>query len=290
MSWVSGTSSLVTTTSIPQPWVASLASQARKKENNLSRYGRSGCDSSTNTIARFRATYSLLLGVESFSEEGLKSAGKQWNPVGQKMVETIQQIQDKGISVLSSIICGLESDTVHTIQTMRKFATQSGTILAQFTFYSPYPGTKDFYEMMNDKKHFARASFVPKHKTQIREERFWLKPLKQADLINHANISRDDLLAENKKCWDAFYSLKEIFRRTRRGRAKAWPLAAKFTYLLLCLSFKRIYTGHGVSADSVQKKMGFITKVIIKSEIGIYNYLFRWDRVGLGLKVSIRHP
>ncbi len=231
-----------------------------------------------------------LIGVESFSEEGLKSAGKQWNPVGQKMVETIQQIQDKGILVLSSIICGLESDTAQTIQTMRKFATQSGTILAQFTFYSPYPGTKDFYEMMNDKKHFARANFVPKHQTQIREERFWLKPLKQADLINHANISRDDLLAENKKCWDAFYSLKEIFRRTRRGRAKAWPLAAKFTYLLLCLGFKRIYAGHGVSADSVErKKMGFVTRILVKSGIRVYNYLFRRNRVGLGLKVSLKH-
>ncbi len=232
-----------------------------------------------------------LIGVESFSEEGLKSAGKQWNPVGQKMVDTIQEIQDKGILVLSSIICGLESDTVQTIRTMRKFATDSGTILAQFTFYSPYPGTKDFYEMMNDKKKLAKPNFVPKHKTQIREERFWLKPLKQADLINHANISRNDLLAENKECWDAFYSLKEIARRTRRGRAKGWPLAAKFAYLLLCLGFKRIYAGHGVSADSVQrKKMGFITKMLIKGGVGFYNYIFRKDSVRLGLRVSISRP
>src|SRR5947209_20515916 len=68
-----------------------------------------------------------LIGVESFSEEGLKSAGKLWNPVGERMVEAIQKIQDNGILVLSSIICGLESDTVGTIQTMRKFATESGT-------------------------------------------------------------------------------------------------------------------------------------------------------------------
>src|SRR2546425_3766308 len=34
-----------------------------------------------------------LIGVESFSEEGLKSANKQWNPAGKKMVETIQKIQ-----------------------------------------------------------------------------------------------------------------------------------------------------------------------------------------------------
>ena len=85
-----------------------------------------------------------LIGVESFSEEGLRNANKLWNPTGQMMVETIQKIQDAGILVLSSIICGLESDTVQTIRTRRKFALESGSILAQFTFYHPYPGTKDF--------------------------------------------------------------------------------------------------------------------------------------------------
>jgi radical SAM superfamily enzyme YgiQ (UPF0313 family) len=229
-----------------------------------------------------------LIGVESFSEQGLKSAAKQWNPVGQKMVETIQKIQDHGILVLSSIICGLEPDAVQTIQTMRKFARESGTILAQFTFYTPYPGTKDFYEMMSDKKNVEGPNFVPKHKTRIREERFWLKPLKEVDIITHANISRNDLLEENKKCWDTFYSVREILGRTRRGIARGWPLAAKFTYLLLSLAFKRIYAGHGVSADSVQrKKTGIITRTTIKTGIGIYNYFFRQERVRVGLKMPL---
>jgi len=60
-----------------------------------------------------------LVGIESFSEEGLKNANKLWNPTGGRMVETIQRNQDAGIVVLSSIICGLESDTVQTIRTMR---------------------------------------------------------------------------------------------------------------------------------------------------------------------------
>ena len=166
--------------------------------------------------ARVRAA---LIGIESFSEEGLRSANKQWNPTGQKMVQTIQRIQDAGILVLSSIICGLESDTVRTIRTMRKFALESGSVLAQFTFYHPYPGTKDFYEMMADAKNRARPNCVPKHKTQIREGRFWLKPMNEVDLIDHANISRDDLLAENQECWDVFYSVKEAVKRLRRGRA-----------------------------------------------------------------------
>ncbi len=227
-----------------------------------------------------------LIGIESFSEEGLRSANKLWNPSGQKMVETIQNIQDSGILVLSSIICGLESDTVQTIRTMRKFALESGSILAQFTFYHPYPGTKDFHEMLSDKKNRARPNFVPKHKTQIREERFWLKPLNEVDLIDHANISRDDLLTENSKCWDAFYSLKEAVKRVRRGRPRRWPLVAKFTYLLLCLAFRRIYGGQGMAADGVRKRrLGMITRMISKIGIATYNHYSRRQ-----LNVRVGHP
>ena len=117
-------------------------------------------------IRRLRIRVALI-GVESFSEEGLKTVGKQWNPVGHRMVETIQKIQANGILVLSSIISGLESDTVQTIRTMKDFANESGTMFAQFTVYNPYPGTKDFYEMMNDRKNFGRADFQPKHKARI---------------------------------------------------------------------------------------------------------------------------
>jgi radical SAM superfamily enzyme YgiQ (UPF0313 family) len=232
--------------------------------------------------ARIRAA---LIGIESFSEEGLRSANKQWNPTGRRMVETIQTIQDAGISVLSSIICGLESDTVQTVRTMRQFALESGSILAQFTFYHPYPGTKDFYEMMSDTGNRGKADFVPKHATQISEDRFWLKPMNEVDHIRHANIRREDLLAENKKCWDAFYSVKQALKRMKQGRARKWPLAGKFTYLLLCLVFRRIYGGQGMAADGVrQKHLGFLTKNLISVGVAAYNYFFRRE------SVSLSHP
>ena len=224
-----------------------------------------------------------LIGVESFSEEGLRSANKLWNPTGQKMVETIQKIQDAGILVLSSIICGLESDTVQTIRTMRKFALESGSILAQFTFYHPYPGTKDFYEMMSDAKNQGKSKVIPKHKTRIPEERFWLKGLNEVDLIRHANISREDLLAENKSCWDAFYSVREVVKRVARGRAATWSLAGKFTYLLFCMAFQRIYGGQGMAADAVRRRnLGYFTKTIGRVGIATYNHFFRKEKVSVG--------
>ena len=222
-----------------------------------------------------------LIGIESFSEEGLRSANKRWNPTGQRMVETIEQIQDAGISVLSSIICGLESDTTRSLETMRKFALKSGSVLAQFTFYHPYPGTKDFYEMVDDNKKLEIPGFVPKHKLMLREERFWLKSVDEADVIEHPHLGRDELLAENQKCWDAFYSIKEVIRRTRRGRPGRWPLKAKFVYLLMCLAFKRIYGGQGMAADGVkQNKLGRLTRSIIKIGVATFNYCYRSELRG----------
>ena len=61
--------------------------------------------------------------------------------------------------------------------------------------------TKGFYEMTNDNKNQGKTNFVPKHATRIAEERFWLKPMNEADHIRHANISRTDLLAENQACY-----------------------------------------------------------------------------------------
>ena len=224
-----------------------------------------------------------LIGIESFSEEGLRSANKLWNPTGQNMVRTIQRIQEAGIVVLSSIICGLETDTVQTIRTMREFALESGSTLAQFTFYHPYPGTKDFYEMTSDAKNLARTNFVPKHKTRISEERFWLKPMNEVDLISHPNMSRDELLAENKKCWDSFYSFKEVLRRIRRGSPRSWPWASKFTYLLFCAAFRRVYGGQGMAADGVRRRrLGATTRAIIKIGIASYNHFRKRSGVRVG--------
>jgi len=107
--------------------------------------------------------------------------------------------------------------------------------------------------------------------------------MKVVDLISHANISRDDLLAENKKCWDAFYSVKEVLRRVTRGRPRGWSLAGKFTYLLLCVVFRRIYGGQGIAADGVRrKKLGILTKAIIRAGVVTYNHFFRNENVSVG--------
>src|SRR5207248_1399299 len=96
--------------------------------------------------------------------------------------------------------------------------------------------------------------------------------------------SRDDLLTENRKCWDAFYSIKEAVARVRRGRPGKWRLTGKFVYVLFCIAFKRIYGGQGMAADGVRRRrLGTITRAIMKIGIGIFN---RHSRKRLGSTVG----
>ena len=149
-------------------------------------------------------------------------------------------------------------------------------MLAQFTFYHPYPGTKDFHEMVTDIENRATPGIVPKHQTQMPEERFWLKPTNEVDMIAHPNMSRSELLTENKKCWDVFYSVPEVLKRIKHGPPKNWGFGGKLTYLMMCLAFRRIYGGQGMAADGVRRKrLGTMTRSISKIGIAVYNHYFR---------------
>ncbi|QQS46516.1 MAG: radical SAM protein [Acidobacteriota bacterium] len=216
-----------------------------------------------------------LIGVESFTEEGLATVGKKWNPVGKKMVEAIRTIQAHGIMTLSSIICGLESDTIQTIRTMGDFAIESGSMLAQFAIYGPFPGTKDYHEMMRDRKNLGKADFVPKFKTKILQDRFWLQPLKPVYMIEPANMSSDELVRENKKCWDRYFSLREIVKRVRSDVAKSWSWSDRVLFIFFSLFFKRIYGGQGASADSVLERQGIMSRTFNRMTVGISKHFFR---------------
>jgi hypothetical protein len=228
-----------------------------------------------------------LVGVESYSREGLESANKPWNPAGENMIEAIQRIQATGIVVLTSIICGLESDTVQGLQTMRRFALDSGASIAQFTIYNPLPGTKDYYEMMADRQHAGQPGYAPKHKTRIVHEKYWLMGRRLVDTIQHANMTTDELVSENRKCWDEFYSAREILRRIRTGMPSQWSVGGRIAYFVSSIAFRRIFAGHGVAADSIRKeKMGLLTRLLLKLSLGCYNRVYKHRRLGLGVQVT----
>jgi radical SAM superfamily enzyme YgiQ (UPF0313 family) len=217
-----------------------------------------------------------LIGVESFTEEGLKNVNKTWNPAGQKMAEAIQKIQSHGIMVLASIIGGLESDTISTLRTMRQFANASGTAFAQFPLYSVYPGTKDYHEMIRDWKNRDNAAYVPKHAVQIVRDKYWLDYDHTDVAVKHPTISTEDLMKETQESWSMFYSLKEIFARTRNGPMSSLPLGSKVAYAIACLVFASLYPG-GIAADNVRKtKLGLFARLSVRAAIRVARRTYDW--------------
>jgi radical SAM superfamily enzyme YgiQ (UPF0313 family) len=217
-----------------------------------------------------------LIGVESFTEEGLKNVNKTWNPVGQKMSEAIQKIQSHGIMVLASIIGGLESDTISTLRTMREFANASGTAFAQFPLYSVYPGTKDYHEMIRDWKNRDKEGYVPKHAVQIVRDKFWLEYDHTDVAVKHPTITTEDLMKETQESWRIFYSLKEIIARTRNGPMSSLPLSSKVAYAIACLVFASLYPG-GIAADNVRKtKLGLFARLSVRAAIRIARRTYDW--------------
>jgi radical SAM superfamily enzyme YgiQ (UPF0313 family) len=217
-----------------------------------------------------------LIGVESFTEEGLKIANKTWNPVGQHMVEAIQKIQNHGIMVLASIINGLESDTLSTLRTMREFAVASGTAFAQFPVYSVYPGTKDYHEMMRDWKNRDRVDYVPKHSVQIVRDKFWLDYDHTDIAVKHPTMAIADLAREVQESWRSFYCLKAIIKRTRNGPLSTLPLSGKLVYTVACLMFSSLYPG-GIAADNVRKtKLGLFARLLVRTSIATTRRTSDW--------------
>ena len=217
-----------------------------------------------------------LIGVESFTEEGLKNVNKTWNPVGQKMAEAIQTIQSHGVMVLASIIGGLESDTLSTLQTMRHFANLSGTAFAQFPLYSVYPGTKDYHEMIRDWKNRDNPDYKPKHAVQIVGEKYWLNYDHTDVAVKHPSITSEDLLRESQESSSNFYSLKEIIARTRSGPMSSLPLAAKIFYAVACRVFASLYPG-GIAADNVRKRrLGIIPRLSMRAAMRVARRDYDW--------------
>lgn len=137
--------------------------------------------------------------------------------------------------------------------------------------------------MLRDRENCNKANYVAKHRIQLKDDRFWLRPQNEVDVIAHPSIPSEQLIAENRKCWDTFYSVTEVIRRLLRKPMRRWRLGGKFTYLLLCVAFRRIYGGQGMVADGVRtRSLGRTTRTIIKIGIASYNHHFRQHMGSVG--------
>ena len=182
----------------------------------------------------------VLIGIESVTVEGLAAANKSWNSVGDELVQKLNTIRTEGPPfILGSLIFGLETDTVESLQYTIEFSRECGMALAQFVTMVPFPGTVDFALMKRGKKVL---------KLKDPDYDYWLDPDHPRVLYEHPFLSDEELLGKVEDAWKDFYSASAIRKRARGFGFKGWK--ANLAYYVVCRGLFTRYSRHGLSQDS----------------------------------------
>jgi len=185
-----------------------------------------------------------LVGVEAVTPEGLKDIYKNFNDVGEALVERLRKFRDHGVHVLGSFIFGLPSDRPATFDATADVAERAGLTFAQFVMLTPYPGTVDFEAW--EKRVGADAAQV----AGIPITRHWLIPQAQRPKVYapHPVMAPDEIRARTQAVWDRFYSFRRIWVRSRCTPT----LRARLAFVLISKLYRQMYANTGIATDSAR--------------------------------------
>ncbi|MGI8745071.1 MAG: B12-binding domain-containing radical SAM protein [Bryobacteraceae bacterium] len=186
-----------------------------------------------------------LVGVESVTAEGLKSVFKGFNSSGQNLVSQLKTFSNNGVHVLGSFIFGLPTDNRDTFDATVELAKKAGLTFAQFVMLTPFPGTVDF-------ERWEKAQGPePPRVAGIPLTRYWLIPahLRPKMFMPHPSMSSEELRERTQGVWDRFYSMREIWERSR-----CTPnLRARLAFLFISRLYRQMYANTGIATDSARR-------------------------------------
>jgi radical SAM superfamily enzyme YgiQ (UPF0313 family) len=187
-----------------------------------------------------------LVGVESVTEEGLKSVFKNFNSAGADLATRLSTFKEHGVHVLGSFIFGLPTDREDTFAATAALAKQAGLTFAQFVMMTPFPGTVDF-----DRWEKNMNGTVP-HVDGVPITRYWLIPasVRPKMFSPHETMTTDEIRDRTQGVWDTFYSLKEVWQRS-----KCVPtLRGRLAFLFVSKLYRQMYANTGISTDSARRQ------------------------------------
>ncbi|OFW13485.1 MAG: radical SAM protein [Acidobacteria bacterium RIFCSPLOWO2_02_FULL_59_13] len=187
-----------------------------------------------------------LVGVESVTEEGLKSVYKDFNSSGESLAERLRTFKRHGVHVLGSFIFGLATDRQDTFDATAALAKQAELTFAQFVTMTPFPGTVDFERW--EKSLGERAEKIE----GVPVTRYWLIPghLRPKLYHPHPTMTPDEIRRGTQKVWDDFYSFSEIWQRS----ACVKSLKARLGFLFISKLYRQMYANTGIATDSARRK------------------------------------
>jgi len=187
-----------------------------------------------------------LVGVESVTAEGLKSVFKEFNSAGADLATRLSTFKEHGVHVLGSFIFGLPTDRQDTFAATTALAKQAGLTFAQFVMMTPFPGTVDF-----DRWEKGMNGDVPRV-DGIPITRYWLIPasVRPKMFTPHGTMSTEEISARTQGVWDSFYSLREVWLRS-----KCVPtLRGRLAFLFISKLYRQMYAKTGISSDSARRQ------------------------------------
>lgn len=187
-----------------------------------------------------------LVGVESVTEEGLKSVFKNFNSAGDSLATQLKEFKAHGVHVLGSFIFGLKTDREDTFAATSELAKRAGLTFAQFVMMTPFPGTVDFQQWEKSLK-----DDVPKVEG-VPITRFWLIPghLRPKLYTPHPTMSPDEIRRRTQGVWDDFYSLKAIWSRADCVKS----IKSRLAFLFISKLYRQMYANTGIATDSARRK------------------------------------
>jgi radical SAM superfamily enzyme YgiQ (UPF0313 family) len=187
-----------------------------------------------------------LVGVESITEAGLKSVFKTFNSAGGNLAGRLRTFKEHGVHVLGSFIFGLSTDREDTFAATAALAKEAGLTFAQFVMMTPFPGTVDFDRWeKNMRGSVPQVAGVP-------ITRYWLIPaaMRPKMFSPHDTMTADEIRERTQGVWDTFYSLREIWERS-----KCVPrLRDRLAFLFVSKLYRQMYANTGISTDSARRQ------------------------------------
>ena len=187
-----------------------------------------------------------LVGIESVTPEGLKSVYKQFNASGDALAEKLKVFRKHGVHVLGSFIFGLPSDGKDTFMATSELAKKADLTFAQFVMMTPFPGTVDFEKWEKSLGENAeRIQGVP-------VTRYWLLPGHNRPKLYmpHPKMSAEEIRIRTQSVWDDFYSISEIWKRSRC----APTLKARLAFFFISKLYRQMYANTGIATDSARRQ------------------------------------
>jgi radical SAM superfamily enzyme YgiQ (UPF0313 family) len=170
----------------------------------------------------------LLVGFETESVEGLKSANKKNNlrKGADNYRQIIKKFHKSGIGVLGTFIFGMETDRAEDITARARFINRLNVDCIQTSILTPYPGTK-LSRRFAEENRLVCDNFP--HDWQFYN---W-----EDIVIRHPNIDSAELAKRMTEGWDIIYKPSRLrFRflqtlvNTRSLETAVWSSAANFQY------------------------------------------------------------